>query len=95
MKKRTAAFLICAAMMTAMSVTAGATAEDGKLVVGCDGDGKVDFGQINFYQDKAQGHNDGDKEFHYTINRLKQCVKNNTIPQTIKDFFLALATNCD
>ena len=36
MKKRTAAFLICAAMMTAMSVTAGATAEDGKLVVGFD-----------------------------------------------------------
>lgn len=43
-------------------------AVDGKLVVACDADGKVDFGQIDFYQDKD--HQDGDKEFHYTIKEV-------------------------
>ena len=47
---------------------AGAT--DGKKVVACDEDGKVDFGQIDFYQDKDPAHQDGDKTFHYTIKEV-------------------------
>ena len=86
-----------------------AGAQDGKLVVDCDGDGKVDFGQINFYQDKAQGHNDGDKTFHYTIKEVipdpadrifgvdyDDTVYNITVKTTINDTNkLGVKVTCD
>ena len=86
-------------------------AENGKLVIACDEDGKVDFGQIDFYQGNFDDveYTDGDKEFHYTIREVipdpedrifgvvyDDTVYNITVTTTInKTNKLGVAVTCD
>ena len=84
---------------------------EGKLVIACDADGKVDFGQIDFFQGTFDDveYTDGDKEFHYTIREVipdpedrifgvvyDDTVYNITVTTTInKTNKLGVAVTCD
>lgn len=84
---------------------------EGKVVIACDADGKVDFGQIDFFQGTFDDveYTDGDKEFHYTIREVipdpedrifgvvyDDTVYNITVTTTInKTNKLGVAVTCD